>query len=334
MATAPQIENWQSMVADCALYRSGKRVRQLTLEEISDVLPRAGDGFVWLGLYEPTEKLLKVVQSEFGLHELAVEDAHAAHQRPKVELYGDSLFVVLRTCEFEKSDLAFGETHIFVGANYLVSVRHGASRSYSAVRARCEATPTQLARGPGYALYAIMDFVVDNYAPSVNSVEGQLDDIDGAILGGDSGTDSLRKIYELKRDLMELRRAVGPLLEVCEQLQNLRTPLIAEEARPYFRDVYDHVKRAFETIETARELLNTALSVNVGLLTMRQNEVVRKLAGWGALLAVPTLIASIYGMNFEHMPELRWSFGYPLALGSIAAICGTLYWRLKRAGWI
>ena len=330
------VENpaWQSMIADCALYRNGQRVRQLTLGEISEVLPAADGGFVWIGLYEPSEELLRQVQSEFCLHELAIEDAHTAHQRPKAELYGASLFVVLRTCQFEKSDLAFGETHIFVGPNYLVSVRHGASRSYSAVRARCEAAPDQLARGPGYALYAIMDFVVDNYVPSISSVERQLDEIDAAILRGDSDTDSLRQIYELKRDLMELRRAVLPLHEVCEQLQNLRTPLIAEEARPYFRDVYDHVKRAFETIETTREVLNTALTVNVGLITMRQNEVVRQLAGWGALLAVPTLIASIYGMNFEHMPELKWTFGYPLALGGIGAICGVLYWRLKRAGWI
>jgi magnesium transporter len=334
MATL-QEDRWQAMIADCALYRDGARVRPLTIAEISEVLPAiGGDDFIWLGLYEPSEELLKVVQSEFGLHELAVEDAHTAHQRPKVERYGDSLFLVLRTCQYEKSKLAFGETHIFIGPNYLVSVRHGASRSYAAVRARCEAVPEQLRRGPGYALYAIMDFVVDNYRPSVSSVEAQLDKVDEQILRADSGAGSLRKIYELKRELMALRRAVQPLLEVCEQLQNLRTPLIAEEARPYFRDVYDHVKRAFESLESMREVLNTALSVNVGLITMRQNEVVKQLAGWGALLAVPTLIASVYGMNFEYMPELQWTYGYPVAIGLIVGVCSLLYRRLKRAGWI
>ena len=330
------VENpaWQSMIADCALYRNGKRVRQLTLDEISEVLPTADGGFVWIGLYEPSEELLRQVQSEFGLHELAIEDAHTAHQRPKVELYGDSLFVVLRTSQYEKSELAFGETHIFVGANYLVSVRHGASRSYAQVRARCEATPELLNRGPGYALYAIMDFVVDNYTPSITSLETQFEEVDEGILRGNSHADTLRQIYDMKRDLMRMRRAVVPLLEVCEQLQNLRTPLIAEEARPYFRDVFDHAKRAHESIETMREVLNTALSVNVGLITMRQNEVVKQLAGWGALLAVPTLIASVYGMNFRHMPELDWAYGYPLAIGLILGVCSLLYRRLKRAGWI
>ncbi|MBI3899892.1 MAG: magnesium/cobalt transporter CorA [Gammaproteobacteria bacterium] len=323
-----------SMIVDCALYRDGARVKQLTIDEISEALADADGGFVWLGLYEPSEQLLHVVKEEFGLHELAVEDAHSAHQRPKLEMYGDSLFMVLRTCQFVNNKIEFGETHIFVGKNYLVTVRHGASQAYSPVRARCESSPEQMCRGPGYVLYAVVDFVVDNYLPIVQNLEARLDEVDDDIFRGDTKQTSLKRIYDLKWQLMQLRKAVEPLLEVCGQLLNLRTPLIADEARPYFRDVLDHVRRASESIEIMRDMVNTALSVNVGLITIRQNEVVKSLAGWGALLAVPTLISSIYGMNFHHMPELEWKYGYPVVLGGIVLVCSLLYRKLRRAGWI
>ena len=328
-------EGVMGMVVDCAAYADGRRIGDVRIEDISEVLKQDGR-FVWIGLHEPSEELLRQVQEEFALHDLAVEDAHRAHQRPKLEEYDGTLFVVLRTARAngEEDAIVFGETHLFVGPAYVVSVRHGASLSYSEVRARCERTPQLLRKGPAFVLYALMDFIVDHYFPITDVLEEETERIEEAIFAGTSGRDVTARIYKLKRDLLTLKRAVSPLIDVCNRLTRFDVGLIPEDARPYFRDVYDHVIRINESIDILRELLASALEANLALISVRQNEVMKKLAAWAAMLAVPTMIAGVYGMNFRFMPELGWRFGYPLAMGSTLAICGLLYLQFKRVEWL
>jgi magnesium transporter len=323
----------RNMVVNCVAYTKGRRMCDISIEEISDILEQEA-AFVWLGLYEPDEELLKKVQEEFGLHDLAVEDAHRAHQRPKLERYGDSLFIVLHTAEIAGDDIVFGETHVFAGPRYVVTVRHGASLSYAPVRERCESTPHLLRKGAAFSLYAIMDFVVDNYFPIVEAFEERLEDLEETIFAGTAKREATETIYVLKRNLMKLRRAVSPLMEICNHLMRFDVKLIPEEMYPYFRDVQDHVIRINEDTDNMREMLGTALNANLSLLSVGQSEVTRKLAGWGAILAIPTMVGGIYGMNFEYMPELNWRFGYPLVLGVIALACFLVYRRLHRAGWL
>jgi magnesium transporter len=326
-----------SAVVDCAAYAGGVRVGDVPVDAIDGVL-KLPDRFVWLGLYEPDEALLRQVQREFDLHDLAIEDAHNGHQRPKMEQYRDSLFVVLRTAQLAQADgaprLEFGETQVFVGANYVVTVRHGSLRSHIGLRARCESTPHLLARGPAYVLYALMDFVVDQYLPIVQAIEDQVRELEESILDGEMGGDSTARIYRLKRDLLALRGAVAPLVEVCNRLMRFENPLIPEETRPYFRDVYDHVVRLNETIDAQRELLTSALEATFSLMSVAQNEQLKRLAAWAAMIAVPTMIAGIYGMNFDQMPELRWAYGYYASLVTMAVACAGLYIGFKRSGWL
>jgi len=320
-------------VINCVAYTGdGRRLGDVDIEDISEILQFPGQ-FIWIGLYEPDEECLREVQQEFNLHDLAIEDAHAAHQRPKIEEYGDSLFVVLRTAQRVKGDIEFGETHVFVGPRYIVSVRHGASLTYKDVRHRCESAPQLLKQGPGFVLYAIMDFIVDNYFPPVQDLEDDIEELETVLFDGGSSAEVTRKIYELKSQLLLLKRAVSPMIDVCNRLVRFDIALIQPETRLYFRDVYDHVIRINETIDTARELLTGALETNLALVSVRQNEVMKKLAGWAAIFAVPTMVAGIYGMNFEFMPELGWRFGYPLVIGGMFAACGMLYWNFKRLGW-
>jgi magnesium transporter len=325
-----------SGVVTCAAYADGRRIADVALEDISEVLKDDAARFVWIGLHAPDEPLLRRVQVEFGLHDLAIEDALRAHQRPKLERYDDSLFLVMRTARMASDTrrLEFGETHIFVGARYVVSVRHGSTLSYAGVRARCEATPALLAQGPGFVLYALMDFIVDQYFPVVETLEDELERLEDEIFGERFDRDTTSRIYRLKRDLLELKRAASPLVDICNRLVRGDMELIPEATRPYFRDVYDHVIRINEMIDTVRELLGAALEANLSLASVSQNEVVKRLTGWGAIVAVPTLIASIYGMNFSMMPELTWRFGYPVALATMATACGFLYYRFKRSGWL
>lgn len=323
----------RNMVVNCVAYTKGRRMCDISVEEISDILEQEA-AFVWLGLFEPDEELLKKVQQEFGLHDLAVEDAHRAHQRPKLERYGDSLFIVLHTAQMAGEEIDFGETHVFAGPRYVVTVRHGASLSYAPVRQRCESSPHLLRKGPAFALYAIMDFVVDNYFPIVEAFEERLEDLEEAIFAGTAKRTATESIYVQKRNLMKLRRSVSPLMEICNHLMRFDVKLIPEEMYPYFRDVQDHVIRINEDTDNIREMLGTALNANISLLSVAQGEVTRKLAGWGAILAIPTMVGGIYGMNFEYMPELNWRFGYPLVLCAIALSCFLVYRRLKRAGWI
>jgi magnesium transporter len=321
-------------VVNCAAYTGGVRT-DVSLDAI-DALLRQRDRFVWLGLYEPDETLLRRVQRQFHLHDLAIEDAYNAHQRPKLEQYEHSLFIVLRTAQMTGSPgrLEFGETHVFVGANYVVTVRHGSVMSHVGLRARCESTPQLLVKGPAYVLYALMDFVVDHYLPIVQAIEEQVQEIEEEILDGELGGESTAHIYRLKRDLLALRRAVTPLVEICNRLMRFELPLIPDDTRPYYRDVYDHVMRLNETIDAQRELLTTALEAKLSLMSIAQNEHVKRLAAWAAMIAVPTMIAGIYGMNFAYMPELAWRYGYALSLVTMALACGCLYMGFKRSGWL
>jgi magnesium transporter len=324
-----------SGVVNSAAYAGGRKVADVAVDDISEVIEQPGV-FVWIGLHEPDEPLLRRVQQEFGLHDLAVEDALRAHQRPKLERYGDALFVVLRTAAMngEGRRIALGETHLFVGPRYVVSVRHGSTLSYAEVRTRCEATPPQLAKGPGYVLYALMDFIVDQYFPVVDTLEDELEALEEEIFGQTFSRATTERIYTLKRDLLDVKRAVSPLIDVCNRLMRFDLELIPEDARLYIRDVYDHVVRINEMVDTSRELLTTALEANLSLIAVSQNEAMKRLAGWAAIIAVPTMIAGVYGMNFQFMPELHWRWGYPTAMALMAATCGFLYYRFRRAGWL
>jgi magnesium transporter len=323
----------QGIVA-CAAYRDGQRVGNVEIEDISEVL-KDPDQFIWVGLHEPTAALLARIQEEFGLHTLAVEDAHRAHQRPKIETYGDSLFVVLQTAQTnERRQIEFGETHFFLGSNFLVTVRHGSSLAYTDVRARAESTPALLRKGPGFALYAVMDAIVDQYFPVIAALEHDLDDIEELIFAEQSSRATTAQIYRLKRELLKIKRAVSPLIDISNRLVRFDLHLIAEDTRPYFRDVYDHVIRINEMVDTARELLTTALEANFSLISIAQNEIAKRFTGWAAILAIPTMVAGIYGMNFDFMPELSWQWGYPLVLGMTFGLSGYLFFRFRRAGWL
>jgi magnesium transporter len=321
------------MIVNCVAYKNGTKLGDIAIQEIGEVLKQEGT-FVWLGLHEPDEALLRSIQAEFCLHELAIEDAHKAHQRPKLEEYGDSLFVVLQTAQLWEDAIHFGETHVFVGRRFLVSVRHGPSLTYAKVRQRCESMPDRLAQGPGFALYAIMDFVVDNYGPIADSLRDRLDGLEESIFKRRLDRDVLEDLYDLKRQLLTLRAAVEPLLEVCSSLMRVHTVIIPKETRVYFRDIYDHVRRVTEATSDMREMLTAAMQANLALVTVGQNEVVKRLAGWGAILAIPTMLFSLYGMNFKHMPELDSPLGYPLVLLAVGIVCVWLYRRLKRVGWL
>lgn len=321
-------------VVNCVRYgRDGSR-SDITLDAISDVLSVDDGSFVWVGLYEPGEELLDKLQEEFDLHDLAVEDAHHAHQRPKIEAYGNSLFIAVHTAQALDGGVKFGETHLFVGPRYLVTVRHGTALSYSSVRSRCEREPELMALGPAYGLYAVLDFIVDNYLPIVDEFREQLNALEQDIFAESFSRDTVRKLYELKRDLTRLRLAVTPMQDITGQLTRVHTHLVGEEMRLYFRDVYDHILRVSDATDTLREMLTAAMSVNLSLVTVAQGEVVKRLAGWAALLAAPTLITSWYGMNFPHMPEFATRFGYPGVIGLTAVVVGGLFVLLRRARWL
>ena len=321
------------MIVNVSAYENGKRLGDITIDEISEVIAKEHT-FVWVGLYEPDEAMLSKMQEEFGLHELAVEDARNAHQRPKIETYGQSMFIVLKTANLHDKQVAYGETHLFVGSNFLVSVRHGDTPGYSVVRERCEQTASLLAKGPGFALYAILDFVADNYQPIIEQFEDDFDALEEGIFKSDFDRLVIGRIYELKRQLLELRNAALPVGDIANELMRFHDDLIPKELRAYFRDVKDHVSRLVGMADNMREMLNTAMQVNLALVGVSQNEVVKRLAGWGAILAIPTVVFSLYGMNFKNMPELNFEYGYPAAVGFTVVTCVLLYRRLQKTGWI
>jgi magnesium transporter len=321
-------------VVNCAAYdRNGQR-RDVSLDQISDVLAQDDGSFVWVGLYEPEDALLDKLQEEFDLHDLAVEDAQNAHQRPKLEGYGSSLFLAVHTAQLVDGHVRFGETHVFVGARFLITVRHGASLSYAPVRARLEREPEMLAQGPAFALYGVLDFIVDNYVPIVEEFRDELNALEQDVFAETYRRNTILKLYELKKELTQMRLAVAPMQDIVAQLA--RTPVVqlGEEARLYLRDVLDHAVRLNESIDTLREMLTAAMSVNLSLVTIAQGEIVKKLAGWAALLAAPTLIASWYGMNFSHMPELAGRRSYFILIGAVIVVVFALYRYLKKVRWL
>jgi magnesium transporter len=322
------------MVVNCVAYRNdGSRLGDISIDTIDEVL-KTPDTFVWVGLHEPDEALLLKLQEEFDLHDLAVEDAQQAHQRTKVETYGDSLFIVVQTAQLAEGHIAFGETHIFLGKRYLITVRHGASLSYTPARHLCEKTPELMAHGPSYGLYSVLDFVVDNLLPIVRDFREELQELEQDIFSDTFNRSTVRRLYDMQRELLTLRLAVSPMQDVISQLVRLHPELIPDELRAYFRDIYDHVFRVNESIGAMREMLTAAINVNLSLVTFGQNEVMKKLAGWAAMLAVPTLITSWYGMNFTHMPELDKPWAYPVIICVVAALVAGIYAVLKRARWL
>ena len=293
----------------------------------------AKDGaFVWLGLHEPTHEEFDAIAAEFGLHELAVEDAVRAHQRPKVEEYDSTLLVVVKTARYVDPDevIELGELSIFADPNFLITVRHGEG-DLAAVRARLEKRPDLLEHGPGAILYAILDHVVDRYIEAAQGVDNDVREVELQVFSGRNPTE---RIYRLEREVLEFQAATAPLAEALEELCSGDTPVVPADLHEYFRDVEDHLRRVSTRIENFRQLLDRALEANLTQVSVRQNEDMRKISAWVAIAAVPTMIAGIYGMNFKHMPELGLVFGYPLVLALILTICVVLYWRFKRAGWL
>jgi magnesium transporter len=314
------------------VYRKGHRVRPAALTAAGLSL-RPGE-FVWIGLYEPDEAELRLLAQKFRLHPLAVEDALAAHQLPKVEVYGHELFVVARTAEVVEETIHYGETHIFMGKTYVLTVRHGSARSYKDLRAHLEASPALLEHGPDYVLHGILDFIVDGYKPIVDDYEEEVLEIEARALDAFLSREDIRRLFVLRRELTRFRRIAGPMEEVANRLQHLDLPGLDSEVRPYFRDVADHVRRVLSRVEGLRDALSSVFEVSNLMEQQRQGVITRKLAAWAAILAVPTAIAGIYGMNFQFMPELHWRLGYPVTMGFIAVTCAALYVAFKRYDWL
>jgi magnesium transporter len=320
------------MLVNCVAYQNGEKVADIPLQQIRDHLHGPGS-FVWVALKDPDDHELHILAEEFGLHELAVEDASHGHQRPKLEEYGMSLFVVLHVIERGIDELTQGEIAVFVGPSYIVSVRRNTELGFADVRRRCEQEPDLLRHGPAYVLYALMDAVVDRYFPVLEALTEEAEDIEERIFSGQNTRAQIEALYGLKRKLVLLDRATGPLLEVTGKLHGGRVPPVCAGLHDYFRDVYDHLLRLKQSIENLREMATTVMSVNLSLITIQENEVTKRLASYAALVAVPTMIAGVYGMNFTHMPELNWVWGYPAAIGSMVVIDLYLIYRFRKAGW-
>jgi magnesium transporter len=321
-------------VAACALYRDGQRIRDVAVEEIGAVAGRDG-GIVWLGLHEPDAALLGAIQAQLGLHELMIEDINQAHQRAKLDIYDNVLFIVLRTAQLDsKGIIQYGETHLIVGKGFVVSIRQGASASYAEVRQRCERNPELLRLGESAIMYAILDFVGDNYFPIIDKITEELEAIEEDIFSTMPAREKIERIYRLRSGLLNMRHAVAPMIEICNQLRRHDFPGRTSAIKPYLRDVHDHVLLVNEAIVDLRERLTAAFEASLLLSAARQNDIVKKLGSWAAILAVPTAIAGIYGMNFKNMPELEWPFGYPASLLLMLAICSTLYYCFRRAAWL
>jgi magnesium transporter len=323
-------------IVDCAVYEDGRRRDgQVPLQKAYDACRADDAAWVWIGLVEPTLEEFDSVRREFELHELAVEDAVKAHQRPKLEEYGDSLFIVLKTARYHEAEEAveFGELLLFVGAGFLISVRHGQAAELHGVRQEMEKRPDLMRCGPSAALHAIIDRVVDEYEPVLAGIEDDIEEVEEEVFSP-ARTNSAQRIYKLKREATEMHRAVAPLVDPLQRLSEGQYDMVATDMHEYFRDVYDHVLRANETVDSFRESLASALNANLTQVGVRQNDDMRKISAWAAILVAPTLVTGIYGMNFEHMPELTWPVGYPGALSAIVLLCIALYAYFKRVGWL
>ncbi len=321
------------MLVSCAAYRDGRKVGDLKPDDIRAELDKPGT-FVWVALVNPGPGELAAMQHVFQVHDLPIEDARHGHQRPKIEEYDDLLFTVMHTVEARGDDLHVGEVDVFVGRNYVMSVRNRTEKGFAEVRARCEREPELLRHGPGFVLYALMDSVVDRYFPVLDTLETEIEMIEERMFANSSGRSNVEDLYGLKRKLTVLKHAVAPLLEASGKLHGGRVPQACANTQEYFRDVYDHLFRLNQSIDSLRDMVTTAMSVNLSLLAISENEVTKRLAAYAALVAVPTMIAGVYGMNFEHMPELKWEYGYPMAVGAMVAIDAYLIYRFRKARWM
>lgn len=314
------------------VYKDGRRIREAPLTE--EGLRLARGEYLWIGLFEPTDDEFDALVRRFRLHPLAVEDALTAHQMPKIEVYGSELFVVARTADKADDHIVYGETHIFVGPHYVITIRHGSARAHTHLRAQLEASPVQLSHGTDFILHGVLDFIVDGYVPIVDGIEDSVLEMEQVALERFLSRADIKRLFQLRRELLKFSRVLGPMEEVATRLQSLDLPCIDREVRPYFRDVADHVRRVANRAAVLRDILSSVFEVSNLLEQQRQGVITRKLASWAAILAVPTAVAGVYGMNFEHMPELRWTWGYPAVLLFMAAVCAGLYVTFKRTRWL
>ena len=321
------------VLVNCAAYRQGKKLADIPMAEIGKY-SSVPDCFVWVALMDPDGAEMAALQQEFGLHELAIEDARVGHQRPKLEEYGSTLFVVVQPVEVEGAELHAGQIAIFIGPNFVITVRRGLKRGFSELRNRSEQEPDLLAHGPAYVLYALLDTVVDWYFPVLDALSDETEALEEKIFAGQTTRAQIEALYGLKRKLMQLKHAVSPLLEVMGKLHGGRVPSLCAGLQDYFRDVHDHLARLDQLIDSLRDMVTTAISVNVSLITLQETDVTKRLASYAALIAVPTFIVGIYGMNFAHMPELQWQYGYPMSLAVMAAADGYLFYRFRKARWL
>jgi len=321
------------VLINCVAYRDGKKMDDIPVSQIHLFVNEPGC-FVWVAVKDPVLGELEAMQKEFGLHDLAVEDAQHGHQRPKIDEYGQSLFVVLHMIESNGEELNVGEVCIFVGSNYVLSVRHRSQQGFVDVRKRCEQEPELLRHGSAYVLYALMDAVVDRYFPVLDAIETELEQVEERIFAKQTERASIEALYCIKQKLTTLKHATEPLLEAMGRLHGGRVPQLCAGLQDYFRDVSDHLVRLNQSIESSRDMVTTAVSASLSLITLQENEVTKRLAAYAALVAVPTLIAGIYGMNFEHMPEIQWEHGYPVSLISMALIDFYLFYRFRKAKWL
>lgn len=315
------------------IYANGRRVREVDIADPRSLDMGKGE-FAWIGMVEPSEEELRVLQTRFDLHPLAVEDALTAHQIPKVEVYDDQLFVVARTAHLEAGELVYGETDIFLGANHIITVRHGSARAHTELRQRLETTSGLLKHGSDYVLHAVMDFIVDGYLPLVEAIEDEVESMERRALESFLDREQVGRLFGLRREMMRFRRMLVFMEEVAARLEHQEFPCVDLEIQPYFRDVRDHVRRVSSMVEAQRDILSSVFEVSALLEQQAQGEITRKLAAWAAILAVPTAIAGIYGMNFEIMPELHWKYGYFTVLGVIVVTCLGLYRWFRRARWL
>ncbi len=321
------------MLINCVVYEAGRKLTDIAVAEISDHVSAPGR-FVWVALADATDAELDEMQHEFGLHPLAVEDARHGHQRPKIEEFGDQLFAVMHLVDVSSADAPLGEVNVFVGPNFVVSVRNNSPKHFLGVRERAEREPELLAHGSSFVFYALMDAVVDRYFPQVDLLETELESIEAQIFERGTARPNIERLYALKRRAMMLRHAVAPLLEAVTKLHGGRVPAICSKTQDYFRDVDDHLRRISSSIDGIRDTIGTAIQVNLSMVTIEDGETIKRLASWAGIFAVATAFAGIWGMNFEFMPELKWRWGYPMALGVIATVCLLLWRRFRRAGWL
>lgn len=322
------------MLVNCVAYQQGKKLADIEVAAIGAYL-RQSDCFVWVALKDASDEELFEMQRQFGLHELAVEDARHGHQRPKIEEYGDTVFAVMHMIELSPTDeVHVGEVCVFVGSNFVLSVRSRTTMGFLGVRERAEREAHLLRHGASFVFYALMDAVVDRYFPIIDEMEDELEAIEEDIFEPGSARQNIERLYALKRRLGVVRHAVVPLMEATAKLWGGRVPPVCERSQDYFRDVYDHLVRSNATLEALRETIGTAIQVNLSMVTIEESETTKRLAAWAGIFAVATAFVGVWGMNFQHMPELAWTWGYPLSLGLIAAVCGVMYWRFRKAGWL